>query len=416
MKDIAALYRKWTGRLAAAALLATLLAALPAAPAAAAQPAVVRIGVATAGGGDPITWGGSPGSVARANNWLEQAFAPLGIKVEWLFFKGAGPAVNEALSNKQIDFAYQGDLPAAVGRANGLDTKILLVSGARNNFYLLTPPNSSIHSIADLKGRTVALFRGTNGHLVAENVLAANQLRDRDLKIINLDTGSAQAAIVSNGVDAAFGGIEYFKLRDQGLVKVVYSTQGQDPAYTRQAALLVRTGFEQEYPQETQRVVDVFVRASRWASDEANRDALFKLWAKSGIPYESFKAEFQDQDLKARNSPLVDDFIRGRYQAVVTDALQQKLIRRNVSVNDWFDTRYLEQALKAQGLQAYWTRYDVKGAAERSATGAATGSAGDGTFGANAEITTGAAETTGASAQGADTAAARADTARAAVQ
>lgn len=345
--------------------------AADAAGAATAQPAVVRIGVATAGGGDPITWGGSPGSVARANNWLEQAFAPLGVKVEWLFFKGAGPAVNEALSNKQIDFAYQGDLPATIGRSNGLDTKILLVSGARNNFYLLVPPGSDIQSIADLKGRKVALFRGTNGHLVAENVLAANQLRDRDLKIINLDTGSAQAAIVSKGVDAAFGGIEYFKLRDQGLVKVVYSTQGQDPAYTRQAALLVRTGFEKEYPQATQRVVDVFVRSARWASDEANRDALFKLWARSGIPYASFQAEFQGQDLKARNSPLVDDFIRGRYQAVVSGALQQKLIRRDVSVNDWFDTRYLDQALKTQGLENYWPRYDSKGQARQTDAGSA---------------------------------------------
>lgn len=328
---------------------------------------VIRIGVATAGGGDPITWGGSPGSVARANNWLEQAFEPLGVKVEWLFFKGAGPAVNEALSNKQIDFAYQGDLPAVVGRANGLDTKILLVSGARNNLYVVAPPASPIHGIGDLKGRTVSLFRGTNGHLVAINVLAESHLRERDLKIVNLDTGSAQAALVSNGVEAAFGGIEYFKLRDQGLLKVVYSTQGQDPAFTRQAALLVRTGFERENPQATQKVVDVFVRAARWASDESNRDALFTLWARSGIPYDSFKAEFQDQQLKTRNSPLADDFILARYKAVVTDALAQKLIRREVTVDDWFDTRYLAQSLKTQGLENYWTRYDAKGRAPAAA-------------------------------------------------
>src|SRR5690606_21062030 len=130
-------------------------------------PEVVRIGVATAGGGDPITWGGSPGGVVRANNWLEEAFAASGVRVEWRFFKGAGPAVNEALSNRQIDFAYQGDLPATVGRANGLKTRILLVSGARNNLYVVTPPASPIKSIDDLKGQRVSIFRGTNGHLVA---------------------------------------------------------------------------------------------------------------------------------------------------------------------------------------------------------------------------------------------------------
>lgn len=89
----------------------------------------VRIGVATAGGGEPITWGGSPGSVARLNSWIEEAFKDDGVDVEWVFFKGAGPAVNEALSNKQIDFAYHGDLPSVVGRANGLKTRVLLISG-----------------------------------------------------------------------------------------------------------------------------------------------------------------------------------------------------------------------------------------------------------------------------------------------
>jgi sulfonate transport system substrate-binding protein len=338
-------------------------------------PDIVRIGVATAGGGDPITWGGSPGAVVRANRWLEDAFARQGTKVEWLFFKGAGPAVNEALSNRQIDFAYQGDLPAVVGRANGLDTRLLLVSGARNNLYVAVPTASPLRTLEDLKGRTVALFRGTNGHLVAINVLAAHGLAERDLKVVNLDTGSAQAAIVSNGVQAAFGGIEYFKLRDQGLVRMIFSTQRGNPAYTRQAALLVRTAFAQDNPQATQTVVDAFVRAARWASDEANRDALFQLWARSGIPYASFQAEFQDQTLKSRNAPVVDAFIIGRYKAVAADALRQRLIRREISVDDWFDTRYLEQALKDQGLADYWPRYAADGItiAERAAPRATPG-------------------------------------------
>lgn len=339
----------------------TALLAIALAASAQAAPDTIRIGVATAGGGDPVTWGGSPGGVARANNWLEEEFKASGIKVEWLFFKGAGPAVNEALSNKQIDFAYQGDLPSIVGRSNGLKTKVLLVSGARNNLYLVTPTQSNIQSIKDLKGRTVSIFRGTNGHLVAINVLAADGLAERDIKGVNLDTGSAQAALVSNGVDAAFGGYEWFKVRDQGLAKVVYSTQGRDPALTRQAALLVRNEFEQANPAEVQRVVDVFVRAAHWSSEEKNRDELFRIWARSGTPVASWTAEFDKQPLAQRNSPLADDFIVARYKAVVGDALKLKLIRREVTVDDWFDTRYLKAALKKQGLEGYWSASDAKG-------------------------------------------------------
>ena len=254
-----------------------------------AAPDVVRIGVASAGGGEPVTWGGSPGGVVRANRWLEDAFKASGVKVEWLFFKGAGPAVNEALSNKQIDFAYQGDLPAVVGRANGLKTKVLVASGTRNNLYVVTPPKSDIAGLADLKDRKVSIFRGTNGHLVAINALEGVGLAERDLKAVNLDTGSAQAALVSSGIDAAFGGYEWFKVRDSGLAKIIYSTQGKDPALTRQASLLVREDFEKEHPAQVQKVVDQFVRAANWSSDEKNRAELFQIWARSGTPQASGK-------------------------------------------------------------------------------------------------------------------------------
>ncbi|MFT4267895.1 MAG: ABC transporter substrate-binding protein [Xenophilus sp.] len=342
------------------ALFTAALAALPLLPAWAA-PEVIRIGVANAGGGDPVTFGGAPGGVVRTQGWLEEEFKASGIRVEWLFFKGAGPAVNEALSNKQIDFAYHGDLPSIVGRSNGLKTKLLAASGVRNNYYVVTPPGSDIKSIKDLKGKQVSLFRGTNGNLVAINLLAANGLEERDLKVVNLDAGSAQAAIVSKGVDAAFGGYEWFKVRDQGLAQVIYSTQGQDPSFTRQAGLLVRSEFEEANPAETQRVVDVFVRAARWASDEKNRDALFELWARSGTPVASWKAEFEGQSLAQRNSPLVDDFVLARYKAVAADALKLKLIRRPITVDGWFETKYLRNALRKQGLENYWTAYDAQG-------------------------------------------------------
>jgi len=330
-------------------------------------PDVVRIGVATAGGGNSITWGGSPGSVARANRWLEEAFDKQGVRVEWFFFKGAGPAVNEALSNDQIDFAYQGDLPSVIGRANGLKTRILLGSGTRNNLYLVTPPQSDITGIEDLKHRKVSIFRGTNGHLVANKLLASHGLTERDVKGVNLDTGSAQAALVSNGVDAAFGGYEYFKLRDQGLVKIVYSSQGKDPTFTRQASLLVRNSFEEAHPEAVQTVVDVFVRAAHWASDEQHRAALFELWARSGTPRASFEAEFKDQSLAARNSPLLDGFLVARYQDVADQARELKLIRRDVTTDGWFEPRYLQAALKRQGLERYWQAFDAKGLVDAGA-------------------------------------------------
>ena len=345
------LFRK--GRIAAA------LAAVMAVPLA--QADVLRIGVATAGGGDPVTFSGSTLGIVRNQQLLEKAFAGSGTDVQWFFFKGAGPAVNEALSNQQLDFAYQGDLPAVVGRANGLDTKLLAALGVRANLYLAVPKGSDIKSIDDLKGKKVAVFRGTNGHLVSINLLAEHGLTERDIKVINLDTGSTQAALVSNGVDAAFGGRELFKLRDKGLIDIIYDNPTQDVRYTRQTALVVRGAYEKEHPATVQKVVDTLVDAAKWTSEEDHREAVFAEWAKSNEPVESLRADSAGVSIRDKASPLIDPFLLSRYKAVAEQAKDEKLIRRPVSIDGWFEPSYLQAALKAKGLETFWTAYGPDG-------------------------------------------------------
>jgi sulfonate transport system substrate-binding protein len=325
------------------------------------KPTVIRIGVAEQGTGDPPTFGGSPAATVQIQQLLEKEFAPDGIKVEWLFFKGAGPAVNEAIADKSLDFAFQGDLPSVLARANGLKTRILLESGVRVGVKVAVPSDSDIHSIKDLKARHVSIFRGTNLQLVADNALAANRLDERDLHVINLDTASALAALASKGIDASFSDYHLYKLRDQGLVKIVYESQNDGPQFTRQSHLLVLDDFDHAHPDIVQRVVTTFVKGAQWSSDEANRDALFKLWARTGVPYASWQAEFANQPLKSRNSPLIDPFIVARYKTVAQNALNLKLIRQPIDVDTWFEPSYLDNALHTLQLDHNWTRYDAAG-------------------------------------------------------
>lgn len=322
---------------------------------------VLRIGVASAGGGDPVTFSGSSLGIVRNQQLLEKAFAGSGTEVQWFFFKGAGPAVNEALSNKQLDFAYEGDLPQVVGRSNGLDTRLLAAIGVRSKIYVAVPKGSDIKTLEDLKGKTVAIFRGTNGHLVAINLLAEHGLTERDLKVINLDTGSSLAALASKGVDAAFGGRELFNLRDQGLIDIIYDNPADDARFTRQTALVVRGEYEKTHPESVQKVVDTVVDAARWESEESNRDAVLAEWAKTNEPLASIKADFNNVKLRDSASPLVDQFLLSRYQAVADQAKEEKLIRRPVSIEGWFETSYLEKALKTKGLENYWSHYGSDG-------------------------------------------------------
>jgi sulfonate transport system substrate-binding protein len=132
-----------------------------------------------------------------------KAFADQGIKIQWNFFKGAGPVINEAFANGQVDLAYLGDLAAIIGKSNGLDTRLL--SATRVKQYLGVVPGSGIKTLQDLKGKRVAIFRGTASQLSFDAALASQGLSEKDLKVINLDFNAAVAALAAKQIDASWG-------------------------------------------------------------------------------------------------------------------------------------------------------------------------------------------------------------------
>jgi sulfonate transport system substrate-binding protein len=286
------------------------------------------------------------------------------VEIEYAFFKGAGPAVNEAFANGQLDFASQGDLPQIIARANGLKTRQLAAGGAHAPMYLAVPPDSDIHTIKDLKGRKVALFRGTNNHLAAVKVLAADGMTERDFQGINMDEASANAALATRNIDAAFGNYGVLLLTDKGLAKIVYTTKGQDPAFERQSTLIAADSFVASHPDLTQRVITAIVKAAYWSSQEENRQALFDIWARSGRPASVYRADFDSQTLKYRNSPLIDDYLVNAYRVQAKQAKEYGLIRRDVSVDGWFDPRFLDVALRQLNLEHFWPHYGADGKPE----------------------------------------------------
>jgi sulfonate transport system substrate-binding protein len=329
--------------------------------AAAQTPNVVRIGVATGGVGTPPRTGGSTVGITNAQGLLEKEFAADGVKVEWIFFKGAGPAVNEALVNHQLDFAWQGDLPSIVHRAGGVKTKIILGSGVRNGLYLGVPPDATIARLEDLKGKRVSVYKGTNLHLAALRALAAKGIRESDLRLINLDTAGAQAALATRDIDAAFGYVELFALRDKGGAKVAWSSAQDSFRYTRQTALLVTSDFASKHPAIVQRVVTTVVKAARAYSDEQQRGELFALWGKAELPEKYWREDFIGQPLRVRLSPLLDPFLVARYKDAAEQAYALKLIRTRPEIDTWFDRRFLDAALKELKLEGYWPEYAADG-------------------------------------------------------
>ncbi len=330
--------------------------------AAADQPDVIRIGYpGVANDGYSPVGTATAGSLA-VKGILEDEFKKDGIKVEWTFFKGAGPALNESLANGLLDFAAGlGDLPSIVHRSGGVVTEVLAANARRQNTYIVVPSDSPAHSVADLKGKRLALFKGTNGSLAWAKIVKDAGFSDSDFRVLNFDSATARAAITTKDIDGYIGGNDVFQLRNRGVGRIVYSTVGRSPYLGRFTTLNVTESFEKKYPAIVQRVVTAWVKEAAWGSNEENRKDVFRTWAKSGQAWADFKEDYGDDTLASHLSPLLDEHFFSHYKRGVQASLDFKFIRKDIDVDAWANPRYLAQALKDLKLEGFWQEYDAEG-------------------------------------------------------
>jgi sulfonate transport system substrate-binding protein len=328
------------------------------------KPSVIRIAYPQVGIGNRPFVGDSSTAVVHLKGLLDEEFKNDGIKVQWTFLRGAGPATNELYANGLVDFSLLGDLPFIVGQASGLKRRVLAASGIRGNTYLAVPADSDIKSIKDLKGRKVALFKGTNIQLAINKLLEANGLTEKDIRGINMDIASSKAALVTKDVDAVFGNHDLLQLRDQGTAKIIYATKG-DPKFLRHATFIGADDFIKKYPDITKRVVKQLVLAAKWISDnEANPSTVFQLYTKSGVPFSAYKEDRQGQSLKVLSSPLLDPYLVSQYEKNIKEAKRFGLIKETFNFRAVVDDSFLKQVLRELNLENYWTPVDTTGASK----------------------------------------------------
>jgi len=338
------------------------LLVLSAATSQADAPTVIRLAYPGVGVGNRPVVGGSTLATAHLKGLLEEEFKKDGIQVTWSFLRGAGPAVNELYANGLVDFSLLGDLPSIIGHSGGLKTRVLAATGIRSTTYIFVPTGSPIQSVKDLKGKKVALFKGTNIQLTANKILEKFGLKESDIRAINMDTATAKAAMATGDIEAAFGWTEYLSLRDQGLARVLYASDAKDVQSYRHASFIGSEEFIRKYPEITKRVVKTLVLAAKWQSDQdANPAPAYQLWTRSGVTFANFKEDLGQFSLKVLSSPLIDEYLVTQYNKKIEEAKRFGLIRETFRFEDWVEPQFLEQALKELNLQEYWVPYAADG-------------------------------------------------------
>ena len=133
---------------------------------------------------------------------LEGKLRPLGYRVTWAEFP-AGPQLLEALNAGAIGFGSTGEAPPIFAQAAG--ARLAYVAHeppAPLGEAILFPKASPLRSVADLKGKKVALNKGSNVHYLLVRALESAGLSYADVTPIFLAPSDARAAFERGSVDA----------------------------------------------------------------------------------------------------------------------------------------------------------------------------------------------------------------------
>jgi len=296
--------------------------------------------------------------VVVEQGWLKEQLAKKGVDLVFTPVSTAvgGPLINEGFSGKRIDFASYGDFPATIAVAGGVPLKIVAPVGQGQDVYLVVRKGLAANGIADLKGKRIALHRGRPWELPFSKLLDSKGLKLDDFKIVNINPSATPAALESGSVDAAVLLSDGLLVEQKGIARVIWSTKSAPADWKMRAELFGRADFVDAHPDLTQLVVEAFVRAAAWSSDEANKAKVISNAARGAMPEEIVAKDYANSGIpwKERFSPIFSPAVRTHYHSVADYALQRGLIRSKVDADALLDDRFVKKALQELKLEDYW--------------------------------------------------------------
>ncbi|HLH93329.1 MAG TPA: aliphatic sulfonate ABC transporter substrate-binding protein [Xanthobacteraceae bacterium] len=302
-----------------------LSAAALAAPAvrAATKPSEIRIDWATY---NPVSM------LLKDKGLMEKEFAKDNISIRWVQTLGSNKAL-EFLNAGSIDFGSTAGSAALLARINGNPLKSIYVYSQPEWTALVTRKETKIDKITDLKGKRVAVTRGTDPHIFLVRALLSVGMTEKDIVPVLLQHPDGKIALIRGDVDAW-----------AGLDPMMAQAEIEDGArlfYRNKEAntwgiLNTREEFLKEHPDLVQRVLAVYEEARKYSL--AHYDEL----KKSFIAVTRLPDAVVDKQLKERTD-LHFNRIGAQQRASILAAglaLQQaKVIPADVDVKKALDTQ-----------------------------------------------------------------------------
>ncbi|MEM5388931.1 sulfonate ABC transporter substrate-binding protein [Paraburkholderia phymatum] len=251
--------------------------------AAAASTAVVPVSSLQAATPRTLRIGNQKGylNLLKGRGTLEKRLAPLNVSVSWTEF-AAGPVQLEALNVGSIDFGDVGEAPPIFAQAAGAPLAYVAATVTRpQSEAVLVPPQSTIRSVADLKGKRIALNKGSNVHYFLVKLLRQHGLQYSDVKLVFLAPADARAAFERASIDAWVIWDPFFAAAEKSLgARVIADASG---VVGNRAYYFSSQTYAAKNPDVIRILIDELDKVDQWGKQNKDRLAseLAQLW---GLP------------------------------------------------------------------------------------------------------------------------------------
>ena len=200
----------------------------------------------------------------KTRGLLDKQLAAQGTSVRWIEFPG-GPQMLEALNVGSIDFGNVGEAPPIFAQAAGAD--MVYVANdlpAPTAEAVVVRKDSPLKSMADLKGRRVALNKGSNVHYLFIKLMDKAGLKPGEIELVFLPPADARAAFERGSVDA-------WVIWDPFLAAIQQQTGARALAdgsglVSNHIFYVATRKYAEAYPQVVAAVVEDIARVGDWAA------------------------------------------------------------------------------------------------------------------------------------------------------
>lgn len=272
---------------------------------------------------------GAPFLLKSRSEDLNRALEAKNAKADWKEFKH-GPGLLEAINAGEVDIGYVGETPPVFAQSGGVPFVYVATDRpAPKAEAIVVRKDSPIRTVAELKGKKVALNRGSNVHYLLLKALEREKLAITDVEVVYLSPGDARPAFETGQVDAWVIWDPFLADAELAGARTLVNGEG---LVDNHLFYVVRRAFAERHPELVRVVLDEYRSLSDWESK--NPEEAARILAKSsGIAYEALL--LTERRHAYGILPITDEILK-KQQAIADAFRKLNLIPKDIRVADAF--------------------------------------------------------------------------------